>query len=163
MSDTLPQTIGIDISKATLDAHAYPAGSNQQFANTSSGHKGLIAWLGQWSVERAAFRDIQAEADSCGAFEVLLQGTEANLTLGEVARRFATSDRCPQVAGTPESVTDHLQEVFENNGCDGFIVTPTVMPGSFEAFTRSVVPILQKRGVFRREYPGATLRDTIKA
>lgn len=39
MSDTLPQTIGIDISKATLDAHAYPAGSNQQFANTASGHK----------------------------------------------------------------------------------------------------------------------------
>ncbi|TGV81496.1 LLM class flavin-dependent oxidoreductase, partial [Mesorhizobium sp. M00.F.Ca.ET.158.01.1.1] len=47
-------------------------------------------------------------------------------------------------------------------GCDGFIVTPTEMPGSFEAFTRSVVPILQKRGLFRREYPGSTLRETLK-
>ncbi|RWO52597.1 transposase [Mesorhizobium sp.] len=55
MSDTVPQTIGIDISKATLDAHAYPAGSNQQFANTASGHKALIAWLGRWSVERVAY------------------------------------------------------------------------------------------------------------
>ncbi|KWV43522.1 monooxygenase [Rhizobium altiplani] len=108
-------------------------------------------------------RDIQAEAGSCESFEALVQGTKAGLTLGEVARRFATSDRCPQIVGTPESVADELQDIFGNNGCDGFIVTPTVMPGSFEAFARSVVPILQKRGVFRRDYPGTTLRETIKA
>ena len=53
--------------------------------------------------------------------------------------------------------------MFEARGCDGFILTPTEMPGSFESFTRSVVPILQERGVFRTDYPGTTLRETIKA
>jgi alkanesulfonate monooxygenase SsuD/methylene tetrahydromethanopterin reductase-like flavin-dependent oxidoreductase (luciferase family) len=51
-----------------------------------------------------------------------------------------------------------LQDYFESKGCDGFIVTPTEMPGSFESFARSVVPILQKRGLFRDDYGGSTLR-----
>jgi len=44
MSTSRPQTIGIDISKATLDCHAYPAGIDRQFPNTAKGHKALIAW-----------------------------------------------------------------------------------------------------------------------
>ena len=55
MSEILLQTIGIDISKATLDTHAYPAGLSQQFANTAKGHKALIAWLGQWPIERVTY------------------------------------------------------------------------------------------------------------
>lgn len=108
--------------------------------------------------------DIPAEAGSRGSFDVILQGTKAhNLTLGEAAKRFATSELCPQVVGTPESVADQLQEMFEQEGCDGFILTPTEMPSSLEAFCRSVVPILQERGVFRKEYPGTTLRQTLAA
>ncbi|TCU32782.1 LLM class flavin-dependent oxidoreductase [Rhizobium azibense] len=126
-----------------------------------SAHTGLD--LAQYPIDKPIC-DIPAEAGSRGSFDVILQGTNAsNLTLGEAAKRFATSELCPQVVGTPESVADELQEFFENGGCDGFIVTPTEMPGSFEAFTRSVVPILQKRGVFRKEYPGSTLRETIKS
>ena len=55
MRATLPQTIGIDISKATLDCHVHPDGIDLQFANTAKGHKALLAWLGQWQVERIAF------------------------------------------------------------------------------------------------------------
>ena len=55
MSNDVPQTIGIDISKASLDCHAHPAGAERQFANTAKGHKALIAWLRQWPVERIAF------------------------------------------------------------------------------------------------------------
>jgi hypothetical protein len=44
MSDNLPQTIGIDISKASLDCHVHPAGTERHFANTAKGHKALIAW-----------------------------------------------------------------------------------------------------------------------
>lgn len=126
-----------------------------------SAHTGLD--LSQYPIDKP-IKEIPAETGSRGSFDVILQGTKAgNLTLGEVARRFAISELCPQVVGTPESVADKLQEFFENKGCDGFIVTPTEMPGSFEAFTRSVVPILQKRGLFRKEYRGSTLRETIKA
>jgi FMN-dependent oxidoreductase (nitrilotriacetate monooxygenase family) len=106
--------------------------------------------------------DMDLEAGARGSLDVILQGTlSENLTLGEAAKRFATSALCPQVVGTAESVADQLQEMFESKGCDGFILTPTQMPGSFEAFTRSVVPILQKRGLHRREYPGTTLRQTL--
>ncbi|MGA0565595.1 LLM class flavin-dependent oxidoreductase [Ancylobacter sp. VNQ12] len=126
-----------------------------------SAHTGLD--LSTYPIDKP-ITDIPVEAGSRGSFDVIIQGTKAeNLTLGEAAKRFATSELCPQVVGTPESVADQLEEYFENKGCDGFILTPTEMPGSFEAFTRSVVPILQKRGLFRKDYPGVTLRETIHA
>lgn len=107
---------------------------------------------------------IEVEAGSLGSLDVIMQGSRAeNLTLSQACQRFASSELCPQVVGTPQSVADQLQAYFDGNGCDGFILTPTVMPGSFEDFTRSVVPILQERGVFRKEYPGKTLRDTLGA
>lgn len=107
--------------------------------------------------------DVHAETGSRGSFDVILQGTKAqNLTLGEAAKRFATSELCPQIVGTAQSVADQMTEMFEARGCDGFILTPTEMPGSFESFARSVVPILQKRGVFRTDYPGTTLRQTLQ-
>lgn len=55
MSEPLPQTIGIDISKATLDCHAHPAGIDRQFANSAKGYKSLIAWPRQWEIERIAY------------------------------------------------------------------------------------------------------------
>lgn len=124
-------------------------------------HTGLD--LSMYPVDRP-ISDIAVEAGSRGSFDVIMQGTRsANLTLGEAAQRFATSELCPQIVGTAESVADQLQEMFEGGGCDGFILTPTEMPGSFETFTRSVVPELQKRGVFRTAYPGTTLRETLRA
>lgn len=126
-----------------------------------SAHTGLD--LTKYPLDKPV-EDIPAEGGSRGSFDVILQGTRAeNLSLGEAAKRFATSELCPQVVGTPESVADQLQEMFEEKGCDGFILTPTEMPSSLEAFCRSVVPILQKRGIFRKDYPGETLRQTLAA
>ena len=85
------------------------------------------------------------------------------LTLGEAARRFATSELCPQLVGTPEMVADQLTDLFDDHACDGFILTPTTFPGMFEQFSRAVVPLLQKRGVSRREYAGRTLRENLRA
>jgi FMN-dependent oxidoreductase (nitrilotriacetate monooxygenase family) len=107
--------------------------------------------------------DMQLEAGSRGSLDVVLQGTEAQgLTLGEAARRFATSELCPQIVGSPESVADQLQDLFESRACDGFILTPTLMPGMYEQFCRAVVPVLQARGLFRREYAGTTLRAHLR-
>ena len=108
--------------------------------------------------------DIEIEEGSRGSFDVILQGTKAEgLTLGEAARRFATSELCPQLVGTPEMIADHLTELFEARACDGFVLTPTTSPGMFEQFSRAVVPILQKRGVFRTEYTGRTLREHLRS
>lgn len=108
--------------------------------------------------------DLDLDRGSRGSLDVIIQGAKAGgLTLREAAKRFATSELCPQVVGTPESVADQLQEYFEADGCDGFILTPTVFPGSFEVFARSVVPILQRRGVFRKDYTGTTLREHLRS
>jgi hypothetical protein len=52
-----------------------------------------------------------------------------------------------------------LAEWFEAGACDGFVISPAYLPGSFVEFTAEVVPELQKFGLFRRTYSGATLRD----
>ena len=107
--------------------------------------------------------DMDIEAGSRGSLDVILQGTQAQgLTLGEAARRFATSELCPQIVGSPATVADQLQDLFESHACDGFILTPTLMPGMFEQFTRAVVPLLQARDLFRRDYAGRTLREHLQ-
>ncbi|WP_405180466.1 LLM class flavin-dependent oxidoreductase [Nocardia sp. NBC_01377] len=62
-------------------------------------------------------------------------------------------------AGTPEQVADTIEEWFRNGAADGFNVMPPYYPGGLEVFARTVVPILQERGIFRTEYTGTTLRD----
>lgn len=61
--------------------------------------------------------------------------------------------------GTPEQCADLLQDWFETGAADGFNIMPPVLPYSLEVFAAEVIPILQKRGLFRTEYSGATLRD----
>jgi FMN-dependent oxidoreductase (nitrilotriacetate monooxygenase family) len=108
--------------------------------------------------------DLPLEEGSRGSFDVILQGTKAEgLTLGEAAKRFATSELAPQIVGTPVQVADQLEAMFTSEACDGFILTPTVSPGTWEQFSRAVVPILQKRGLMRSSYEGATLRENLRA
>jgi alkanesulfonate monooxygenase SsuD/methylene tetrahydromethanopterin reductase-like flavin-dependent oxidoreductase (luciferase family) len=61
--------------------------------------------------------------------------------------------------GGPKEIADKLEEWFVGEACDGFVVGPTHQPGTFEDFVRLVIPELQKRGIYRTEYTGATLRD----
>jgi alkanesulfonate monooxygenase SsuD/methylene tetrahydromethanopterin reductase-like flavin-dependent oxidoreductase (luciferase family) len=61
--------------------------------------------------------------------------------------------------GTGLDVADRLEEWFRAGACDGFMVQAPYVPGGLEDFVRLVVPELQKRGLFRRDYEGRTLRD----
>ena len=80
---------------------------------------------------------------------------EEGLTLRQTALRFAT----PRGAfvGSPEKIADIVQHWFENGAADGFILGVGIAE-SLDAFIDHVVPILQKRGLFRSEYEHATLR-----
>ncbi len=62
-------------------------------------------------------------------------------------------------AGAPEQVADLIEDWFRSGAADGFNVMPPWLPGGFDAFASEVVPILQRRGLFRTEYEGTTLRD----
>jgi alkanesulfonate monooxygenase SsuD/methylene tetrahydromethanopterin reductase-like flavin-dependent oxidoreductase (luciferase family) len=70
-------------------------------------------------------------------------------TVGEIATRMARSTSTPRLIGTAEHVADQLEEFFVSEACDGFVVTPTHFPGSFDEFCRSVVPELRARGLVR--------------
>lgn len=86
MRNSLPQTIGIDISKAALDCHVHPARVDRQFSNTPKGHKALIAWAGQWKIERIAY---EATGTYHRALEVALRDLPCVKLNPERARRFA--------------------------------------------------------------------------
>ena len=63
--------------------------------------------------------------------------------------------------GTPADIADAMQEWFEAAACDGFNITPATLPGGGEDFVEMVVPELQRRGLFRTEYEGRTLRENL--
>ncbi len=65
------------------------------------------------------------------------------------------------LVGTAQTIADELEDWFTAGACDGFIIWPTVFPAMFEDFGRYVVPELQRRGLFRREYQGRTLRENL--
>jgi FMN-dependent oxidoreductase (nitrilotriacetate monooxygenase family) len=65
------------------------------------------------------------------------------------------------VIGTPETIADTLEQWFRQGAADGFIIQPPYLPGSAEDFVDLVVPELQRRGLFRTEYEGATLRENL--
>jgi len=63
--------------------------------------------------------------------------------------------------GTPADIADAMQEMFEAGACDGFNITPATLPGGGEDFVEMVVPELRRRGLFRTEYEGTTLRENL--
>src|SRR5262249_51953453 len=63
--------------------------------------------------------------------------------------------------GTAADVADKMQEWFAAEAADGFNITPTVLPEGIDDFVELVVPELQRRGVFRSEYEGRTLRENL--
>jgi alkanesulfonate monooxygenase SsuD/methylene tetrahydromethanopterin reductase-like flavin-dependent oxidoreductase (luciferase family) len=63
--------------------------------------------------------------------------------------------------GTAGYIADVMQEWFANEACDGFNITPTHLPGGCEDFVEMVTPELQRRGLFRKEYQGRTLRENL--
>ena len=65
------------------------------------------------------------------------------------------------IVGTPAQVADQLQAWFDNEAADGFNVLPPVLPGSLDDFVELVIPELQRRGIFRTEYEGSTLRENL--
>ncbi|WP_241560702.1 LLM class flavin-dependent oxidoreductase [Paenirhodobacter populi] len=61
--------------------------------------------------------------------------------------------------GTAEEIADQLEARFTAGAADGFNIMPPWLPGGLEEFVDQVVPILQRRGLFRTDYSGTTLRD----
>lgn len=82
-----------------------------------------------------------------------------NLTIRQLYLRIAGARGHQQVVGTPQSVADQLQQWFEQDGADGFNIMSPWLPGGMDDFIELALPELRRRGLFRSEYEGATLRQ----
>ncbi len=81
------------------------------------------------------------------------------LTVRQLIGRLGGGRGHRTFSGTPEQVADAIEHWFTHGAADGFNVMPPALPSGLEAFVDHVVPILQRRGLFRTEYTGSTLRD----
>jgi FMN-dependent oxidoreductase (nitrilotriacetate monooxygenase family) len=83
-----------------------------------------------------------------------------NLTVRQLAQRVGSFSGLAFV-GTPASIADEMEEWLASEGADGFNVMFPYLPGGLDDVVERVVPELQRRGLFRRDYEGATLRENL--
>ncbi len=85
---------------------------------------------------------------------------EEKLTIRQLLRVRATSRAGHwSPVGSPEQIADQLEARVKARACDGFVFNPPYMPQGFELLIDGVLPILRRRGLFRSDYDGPTLRD----
>ncbi|MGE3709704.1 MAG: NtaA/DmoA family FMN-dependent monooxygenase, partial [Hyphomicrobiaceae bacterium] len=85
-----------------------------------------------------------------------------NMTLRDLYNMTAAARGHWVIFGTPQQIADVLEEWFTAERADGFMILPPWFPGSFEEFVDLVVPELQRRGLYRKDYAGSTLRSHLK-
>ena len=85
---------------------------------------------------------------------------EENLTVRQLAQRLGGYSGLAMV-GTPQTIADQMEEWLMERGCDGFNIMFPYLPEGLDDFVDRVVPVLQKRGLFRTEYEGVTLRENL--
>jgi FMN-dependent oxidoreductase (nitrilotriacetate monooxygenase family) len=106
--------------------------------------------------ELASISGIQTIRD-----RVVSLGGKANPTAREFMQISHRGRPDDAIVGGPAEVADRLEELFSERVCDGFVVAATHVPGGYADFVDYVVPELQKRGLYHREYAGRTLRENL--
>jgi FMN-dependent oxidoreductase (nitrilotriacetate monooxygenase family) len=109
----------------------------------------------------APFPDIPAESVVSRGRNHVEAAKREGLTLRQVLVRSSQSNAHFATIGTVSDVADQLQHWFEDGACDGFNFLPAVYPTSFDEIMEKLVPELQRRGLFRTEYEGRTLRENL--
>jgi FMN-dependent oxidoreductase (nitrilotriacetate monooxygenase family) len=102
----------------------------------------------------------ETNASKSGRERVIALSRRENLTVRQLAQRLGGYSGLAMV-GTPKSVADQMEEWLTSEGSDGFNVMFPYLPGGLDDFASKVVPELQRRGLFRSEYEGPTLRENL--
>ena len=102
----------------------------------------------------------ETNASKSGRERVMELAKRENLTVRQLAQRLGGYGGLAFV-GTPSTIADAMEEWLVTEGSDGFNVMFPYLPAGLDDFVDRVVPELQRRGLFRREYEGATLRDNL--
>ncbi|MEQ4205465.1 LLM class flavin-dependent oxidoreductase [Actinopolymorpha sp. B9G3] len=140
-----------------LDRLIVPAYARAQLART------LRVAPEDLPLDRELPADLPAEDEIEGAKSrytlIVTLARRERLTVRQLIGRLGGGRGHRTFSGTPEQVADALQDWAAGGAADGFNVMPAVLPSGLEEFVDHVVPILRKRGLFRHEYIGRTLRD----
>jgi len=118
-----------------------------------------IADLGRYPIDGPLPELPESEGMKSRQALVVEQSRRDGLSIRQLARHFAGARGHWRIVGTPAQIADELQARFEGGAADGFNVMPSWFPGELDAFCALVVPELQRRGLFRTDYEGRTLRE----
>jgi FMN-dependent oxidoreductase (nitrilotriacetate monooxygenase family) len=102
----------------------------------------------------------ESNASKSGRERVIARARRDNLTVRQLAQ-IAGSYGGLAMVGTPKMIADQMEEWLYGDACDGFNIMFPWVPGGLDEFVDRVVPELQRRGLFRREYEGTTLRENL--
>jgi FMN-dependent oxidoreductase (nitrilotriacetate monooxygenase family) len=102
----------------------------------------------------------ESNASKSGRERIIERARRENLTVRRLAQ-IAGSYGGLALVGTPEMIADQMEEWLYSEACDGFNIMFPYVPGGLDDFVDQVVPALQRRGLFRREYEGKTLRENL--
>jgi len=102
----------------------------------------------------------ESNASKSGRERVVARARRDSLTVRQLAQ-IAGSYGGLAMVGTPKTIVDQMEEWFFGEACDGFNIMFPWVPGGLDDFVDRVVPELQRRSVFRREYEGRTLRENL--
>ena len=102
----------------------------------------------------------ESNASKTSRDRVVAMAKRENLTVRQLAQRLGGYSGLAFV-GTPKTIADSMEEWLIGEGCDGFNVMFPYLPEGLDDFVDKVVPELQRRGLFRREYEGRTLRENL--
>jgi FMN-dependent oxidoreductase (nitrilotriacetate monooxygenase family) len=102
----------------------------------------------------------ETNASQSGRKRAVELARRENLTVRQLARRFGGYGGLSFV-GTPAGIADEMQAWLAEEGSDGFNILFPYLPGGLDDFVEKLVPELQRRGIYRREYEGQTLRENL--
>jgi FMN-dependent oxidoreductase (nitrilotriacetate monooxygenase family) len=161
---------GLNAMIASTEAEARRlAREVDDLADPEVGRKRLSEWFGGYDFSHLPLdrplrpEELPApgmvEAARSRAEIVLNLVQREHATLRQVLAYFAAARGHFTTAGTPEQIADLIEDWFTDGAADGFNIMPPLLPAMLDVFSAEVIPLLQRRGLFRTEYDGKTLRE----
>ncbi len=109
----------------------------------------------------APFPDVEPLGTKSIGNNIIAVAKEKNLSIRGVYKHMAAASSGGYIVGTPEVVVDHMALWVNEGAADGFNICPPIMPGGMDDLSNFILPELRRRGLFRTEYEGTTLRENL--
>jgi FMN-dependent oxidoreductase (nitrilotriacetate monooxygenase family) len=169
-----PRDVGVlwSIRVQVADSEAAALEQERRYLEAIPPQAGLVEMSAQYNVDFSAAKpgmrladfaeEVKANKGNLGSFEELLKTVDPKQTVEDFGRRFLV-DRVLSASGTPKQIVDKLEELHHGTGANGgFILARGFSAeGNINDFVQHVVPELQRRGLSKTKYAGATLRENL--